>query len=154
MWPDDFPAIPMYLVRSFLIAVPASLALDAAPCLAHETPGAEVAAAGTVAVAHPVAAVPMPLGRLQVLEPAPALFGGGEPAASALGAVAAPGGTLTDLASARQPAAQPWRVSRRAPHPAESVDSPLPRAPGGGTAFLTGLAVVLFVAYRKLSFKA
>ena len=145
----------MYPLRSCLIPFGAALALGAAPCTADEGAAAQVVTiSGTVAVAPPAPAVPVPLGRLQVLEPAPSLFGGAEPAASALGAVAAPGGTLAELAGARSQEAQPQRVSRRVPSPAGSVEAPSPGAPGGGTALLTGLAVVLFVAYRKLSFKA
>lgn len=142
----------MYAIRSFFLSVSAALALGAAPCMAHELSGAEIAA--PAATAQPAPAMPVSLGRLQVLEAPAALFAGAEAAGSALGEAAAPSGTLAQLASAPPHEAQLQRVSRRPAPPAPDAEVPLPGAPSGGMALLIGLAVVVFVAYRKLSFKA
>jgi hypothetical protein len=145
----------MYAFRSFLMLVSAALASGATPGIAHAAPGAEAATvASAIPAFQPAPAVPAPLGRLQVLDPAPSLFAGPEAAGSALGAVAAPSGTLAELASARPHEAQPQRVSRLAAQPAPGAAAPPRSAPSGWMALLAGLAVIAFVAYRKLSFRA
>ena len=147
----------MYAFRSFLIPVTAVLALAAAPCWAHGMPVADVVGiAESGAVARPA------LGRLHVTDPVPSVFAGAEAAGSVLGAVAAPAGTLAELANAqgryaapgRNDGSQPQRVARRgAQLPEEVVASPR-SAPSGWTVLLCGLAVVVFVARRKLSLRA
>ena len=148
----------MYALRSFLIPVTAVLAL-AAPCWAHATPAADVVGvAETGAVARPA------LGRLHVTDPVPSLFAGAEAAGSALGAVAAPAGTLAELASpgaqgryatpGRQDGSHPQRVARRGTQVPEEAAAPLKSAPSGWAVLACGLAVVVFVARRKLSLRA
>jgi hypothetical protein len=145
----------MYAFRIFLLPISAALALGAAPCVAHDAPGAEVATlAGAITAVQPAPSVPAPLGRLQVPDPAPSLFAGAEAAGLALGSAAAASGTLAELAAARSHEAQPQRVSRHAAQRAGSAEAPPRPAPSGGMVLLSGLAVVVFVAYRKLSFKA
>jgi hypothetical protein len=138
----------MHPFQGFLIAASTALALGPAPCAADE-PRTDTAA--PVAAVQPASAAP--LGRIQVLDPAPSLFAGAEAAGSALGGAAAPSGTLAELASARLHEAQPQRVSRRGAQPAPSVAAPAQSAPSGSMALLAGLAAIAFVAYRKLSFK-
>jgi hypothetical protein len=147
----------MYRFRSFLIPLTAVLAL-AAPCLAHGMPAADVGVAETGAVVRPA------LGRLHVTDPVPSLFAGAEAAGSVLGAVAAPAGTLAELATTgtqgryaapgRQDSSHPQRVARRGSQLPEEAAA-LPESPPSGWAvLLCGLAVVVFVARRKLSLRA
>jgi hypothetical protein len=146
----------MYATRPFLILVSAALALGAAaPCRGDEASGPGVAMlTGTVAASQSTPAVTPALGRLQVLDPVPSLFAGAEASGSALGAMAAPSGTLAELAAMHPQEAQAQRVSRRTAQPEGSVEAPRRSPPSGWMAFLTGLAVVVFVAYRKLSLGA
>ena len=147
----------MYRFRSFLVPFTAALAL-AAPCWAQGMPAADVTGVvDTGAVVRPA------LGRLHVTDPVPSLFAGAEAAGSALGAVAAPAGTLAELATAgapgryvaqRQDSSHPQRVARRGSQLPEEATA-LPESPPSGWAvLLCGLAVVVFVARRKLSLRA
>jgi hypothetical protein len=154
---DIFPVEPMYRFRSFLIPLTAALAL-AAPGWAHGMPAADVTGvAETGAVVRPA------LGRLHVTDPVPSLFAGAEAAGSVLGAAAAPAGTLTELATTgaqgryaapgRQESSYPQRVARRGSQLPEEAAA-LPESPPSGWAvLLCGLAVVVFVARRKLSLR-
>jgi hypothetical protein len=147
----------MYAFRSFLIPVTAVLAFAAAPSWAQGMPVADV-----VAVAESGTVSRPALGRLHVTDPVPSVFAGVEAAGSVLGAVAAPAGTLTDLASTqgryaapgRQDSSQPQRVARRGAQLAEEADVPPRSAPSSWAVLLCGLAVVVFVARRKLSLRA
>lgn len=147
----------MYALRSFLIPVTAVLALAAVPSRAHDAPAADIAAvADAGAVARPA------LGRLHVIDAVPSLFAGAEAAGSVLGAVAAPAGTLAELASTqgryaapgRHDSSHPQRVARRGAQLPEQVAAPAQSAPSGWAVFACGLAVVVFVARRKLSLRA
>ena len=145
----------MYALRSFLIPVTAVLALAAAPCRAHDVPAADIAGvADAGAVARPA------LGRLHVTDAVPSLFAGAEAAGSVLGAVAAPAGTLVELASTQgrytAPGRHdsPQRVARRGAQLPEQVGAPPQSAPSGWAVFACGLAVVVFVARRKLSLRS
>ena len=138
------------------VVIPALLA----SVIAGASPGAPgdtlPSAAQADAAIYAVSA--QPLGRLQVLDPVPSLFAGPAMAGSALGAVAAPAGTLAELSSARlqggyagrRDVSHPQRVVRRDSEPAESVAAPAPAAPSGWIALMCGFVVVAFVARRKL----
>jgi hypothetical protein len=129
---------------------PRALALEAGP--------QEEATALTVSGPLPLA------GRLSVPDPAPALFAGPDTAA-ALGPATAPRGTLVELSSARAHAgyapsmrrdvgrdvAHTVSGARQAAQAAEAAPEKSPSGPGGGMVLACGLAVVLFMARRKLS---
>ncbi len=150
----------MYTLRNLLIPVTAVLALAAVPCFAQSTAAAD----NIVAVAEPGAVVRPALGRLHLTDSAPSLFAGVEAAGSALGAVAAPTGTLAELAGAggqgryaapgRHDDSHPQRVARRGTQWTEEAAAPPRSAPSGWAVLLCGLAAVVFVARRKLSLRA
>jgi hypothetical protein len=146
----------MYALRSLLIPVTAVLALAAAPSRAHDMSVADIAGvADAGAVARPA------LGRLHVTDAVPSLFAGAEAAGSVVGAVAAPAGTLVELASAqgryptpgRLDSSHPERAARRSAQLPDQVAAPPQSAPSGWAVFACGLAVVVFVARRKLSLR-
>jgi hypothetical protein len=107
------------------------------------------------------------IGRSPVPAPAVSLFAGAGAVESALGTVDAPAGTLSELAHAhpgrygpvtprpdsttRASRSHPVRVASRSDRPGLSAAADPHSAPGGGAALACGLAVLVFMARRKLS---
>jgi hypothetical protein len=103
-------------------------------------------------------AVSIPAGTMHVTDPAAALFAGTDAASSALGGTPAPSGTLAELSSPRFPPSYPARVSSAAPQVQAQEVREIPTTagerPSGPLALLCALAVVLYIARRKLGLAA
>ena len=107
------------------------------------------------AASRPVLETPLsagiPVGSAHVPDPAPALLAGADDTASALGATEKPAGTLAELSSARAASSQAVRVAAVPPQgrerPRLSTAGPAPADPW---ALLCALAVVAYIALRKL----
>jgi hypothetical protein len=105
-------------------------------------------------------AVAIPAATMHVTDPAAALFAGTDAASSALGGTPAPSGTLAELSSPRFPLSYPARVSSAAPQAQAQVQEAREIAaiagerPSGPLALLCALAVVLYIARRKLGLAA
>lgn len=93
----------------------------------------------------------IPVSAIQVPDPAPALFAGtGAESGSALGATAAPPGTLAELSSTRQPSSHAVRVAAASEAREEARLSTAGPGPANPWAMLCALAVVAYIALKKL----
>ena len=146
----------MRALRSLLVPALAAILTAAVPLCAHAAAGADTA---TVAPAETAPnAVPV-LARLPGIEPV-ALFGGAGAAGSAFGEGTTPSGTLADMSSRRSqleftaPGKHDPSSAMRAARPAAGgtgVDTTtLQQEPSGWLVLLCGVAVIAFMARRKL----
>jgi hypothetical protein len=145
-------------MAQWLVAAPWAAGLPfASPAQGQEISAAGMAEARTaVHMASFAPASGFPLGSLHVADAAQPLLGGTDPALSVFGGVAAPAGTLAELAGSRGPYIHPVRFSLdKAVDPGERpAVAPGAHGPSLPLLVICALAVLGFMARRNIDFVA